>query len=79
MKTIERKLERSIPSTPEGVFDAWLNSEVPGNPWNAAEKFILDPKIDGCFYSCLEGTSHYGLSTVISSIRRWSRRLSSVS
>ena len=49
-KTIEIKLERIIPAALGEVFDAWLNPEIPGNPWNAAEKFILDPKVDGLFY-----------------------------
>jgi len=59
-KTIEFKFERTIPAPPDEVFDAWLNPKIPGNPWNAAEKFILDPKVDGLFYWTLKGTSHYG-------------------
>jgi uncharacterized protein YndB with AHSA1/START domain len=39
-KTIEIKVERTIPAPPCEVFDAWLNPKTPGNPWNAAEKFI---------------------------------------
>lgn len=62
-KTIEVKLERTIPAPPNEVFDAWLNPRIPGNPWNAAEKFILDPKVDGLFYWTLKGTSHYGRFT----------------
>jgi len=50
-KTLEFKFERTIPAPPGEVFDAWLNPKIPGNPWNAAEKFILDPKVDGLFYS----------------------------
>lgn len=41
----------------------WLNPKIPGNPWNAADKFILDPKVDGLFYWALKGTSHYGRFT----------------
>jgi uncharacterized protein YndB with AHSA1/START domain len=59
-KTLEFKFERMIPATADEVFDAWLNPEVPGNPWNAAEKFVPDPKVDGLFYWTLRGTSHYG-------------------
>jgi uncharacterized protein YndB with AHSA1/START domain len=62
-KTIEFKFERSIPAPPGEVFDAWLNPKIPGNPWNAAEKFILDAKVDGLFYWALKGTSHYGRFT----------------
>jgi uncharacterized protein YndB with AHSA1/START domain len=59
-KTIEFSFERTIPAPPDEVFDAWLNPKIPGNPWNAAEKFLLDPKVDGLFYWALKGTSHYG-------------------
>ncbi|HXW14694.1 MAG TPA: SRPBCC domain-containing protein [Terriglobia bacterium] len=59
-KTIEVTVERTIPAPVDEVFSAWLNPEVPGNPWNAAEKFILNPKVDGLFFWALRGTSHYG-------------------
>jgi uncharacterized protein YndB with AHSA1/START domain len=64
-KTIEFTFERTIPASPDEVFDAWLNPEIPGNPWNAADKFILDPKVDGLFYWTLKGTSHYGRFTEV--------------
>jgi uncharacterized protein YndB with AHSA1/START domain len=64
-KTIEFKFERTIPAPPGEVFDAWLDPKIPGNPWNAAEKFLLDPKVDGLFYWTLKGTSHYGRFTEI--------------
>jgi len=61
--TIEVKIERAISDPPDEVFDAWLNPAIPGNPWNAAEKFILDPKVDGLFYWHLRRMSHYGRFT----------------
>ena len=64
-KTIEIMVERTIPAPPGEVFDGWLNPKIAGNPWNAAEKFILDPKVDGLFYWTLKGTSHYGRFTEI--------------
>ena len=64
-KTIECKFERTIPAVPGEVYDAWLDPKTPGNPWNAAEKFVLDPKVDGLFYWTLKGTSHYGRFTEI--------------
>jgi len=64
-KALEFKLERTIPAPPEEVFDAWLNPAIPGNPWNAAEKFILDAKVDGLFYWTLKGTPHYGRFTEV--------------
>ena len=54
-KTIEIAVERAIRAPLGEVFDGWLNPKVPGNPWNAAEKFILDPKVDGLFYWALKG------------------------
>ena len=48
-KKIEVKVEREIPASPEEVFDAWFNYKIPGNPWNIADKFILDSKVDGLF------------------------------
>jgi uncharacterized protein YndB with AHSA1/START domain len=59
------KFERAIPAPPGEVFDGWLNPKIPGNPWNAAEKFILDPQVDGLFYWTLYGTSHYGRFTEV--------------
>lgn len=63
--TIEIKVERKIPAFPGEVFDGWLDPGISGNPWNAAEKFILDPKVDGLFYWLLRGTAHYGRFTEI--------------
>ena len=62
-KTIEIRVERTIPAPPDEVFDGWLDPKIPGNPWNAAEKLILDPKVDGLFYWLLKGTPHYGRFT----------------
>jgi len=62
--TIEFKFDRTIPAPPNEVFDAWLNPKIPGNPWNAAEKFMLDPEVDGLFFWAVRGTSHYGRFTV---------------
>ena len=61
--TIEFKFERTIPASPEEVFDAWLDPKIPGNPWHAAEKLLLNPKVDGFFYWALKGTAHYGRFT----------------
>ncbi len=64
-KTLEFKFERTIPAPPEEVWDAWLNPKIPGNPWNEAEEFILDAKVDGLFFWHLGGTSHYGRFTEV--------------
>jgi uncharacterized protein YndB with AHSA1/START domain len=62
-KTIEVKVERTIPAPLVEVFDAWLNPKVPGNPWNAADKLMLNPEVDGFFYWNVKGTPHYGRFT----------------
>lgn len=62
---LEFKFKRTIPAPPDEVFDAWLNPKIPGNPWNAAEEFVLNAKVDGLFYWKLKGTSHYGRFTKI--------------
>jgi uncharacterized protein YndB with AHSA1/START domain len=64
-KKIEFKIERIIPASPGEVFDGWLNPKIPGNPWNAADKLLLDPKVDGFFYWTVRGTPHYGRFTEI--------------
>ena len=62
-KTLEFKIERLIPASPEEVFDGWLNPKIPGNPWNVAESFVLDPKVNGLFFWTMKGTAHYGRFT----------------
>jgi len=62
-KTLELKIERTIPAPPGEVFDAWLNPKIPGNPWNMADKLLLNPKVDGFFYWLVKGTPHYGRFT----------------
>jgi uncharacterized protein YndB with AHSA1/START domain len=62
-KTIEVRIERSIATAPGEAFDAWLNPKIPGTPWNAADKLLLDPKVDGFFYWAIRGTPHYGRFT----------------
>jgi uncharacterized protein YndB with AHSA1/START domain len=64
-KTVEFKFERTIPASPGEVFDAWLNPKIPGNPWNAADKLLLNPKVDGFFYWTFKGTPHYGRFTEV--------------
>jgi uncharacterized protein YndB with AHSA1/START domain len=64
-KTIEVKVERTIPAPVAEVFDAWLNPKVPGNPWNMADKLLLNPEVDGFFYWAVKGTAHYGRFTEI--------------
>jgi len=64
-KTIEVRVERTIPASARAVFDGWLNPKVPGTPWNTADKLLFDPKVDGFFYWNHKGTPHYGRFTQI--------------
>ena len=64
-KTIEVKVERTIPAPLADVFDGWLNPKIPGNPWNLADKLILNPKVDGLFYWSTKKTPHYGRFTMV--------------
>ena len=64
-KTLEFKFERTIPAPTAEVFDGWLDPKVPGNPWNMAEKLLLNPQVDGFFYWLIKGNSHYGRFTEV--------------
>jgi uncharacterized protein YndB with AHSA1/START domain len=64
-KTVEIKVERTIPAPQGEVFDAWLDPKVPGTPWNMADKLILNPKVDGLFYWAVRGIAHYGRFTEV--------------
>ncbi|MBS1969389.1 MAG: SRPBCC domain-containing protein [Bdellovibrionales bacterium] len=57
---LDFKFERVIPASPEEVFDAWLNPETPGTPWNESDKLILNPQLDGLWYWNFKGKSLYG-------------------
>lgn len=65
VQTIAIKVERLIPAPCTEVFDAWLDPNVAGTTWHAADKFILDPQVDGLFYWRMKGTPHYGLFTTM--------------
>jgi uncharacterized protein YndB with AHSA1/START domain len=65
-KKIEFRFEKMLPAQPRAVFDAWLNPNVPGNPWHEADKLILSPKVEGFFYWLIRGTAHYGMFTEVS-------------
>ena len=40
-------------------------SQDPGTPWNAADKLLFNPEVDGIFYCAITGTPHYGRFTEI--------------
>lgn len=66
-KTLEFRFERTIPAPPAQVYDAWLNPQVPGTPWNEASKVILQPEVDGLFFWAFQanGMPHYGRFTEV--------------
>ena len=64
-KMIEVRVERIIPASAEAVFDGWLNPKIPGNPWNMADKLLLNPEVDGFFYWLTKTTPHYGRFTEV--------------
>ena len=64
MNTTEVTVVRTIPASPEKVFDVWINPKSPGGPWHGAERAILNPVVDGLFYLALKHENrtwpHYG-------------------
>ena len=50
MKLTEITVSRTLPASPEKVFDIWINPKSPGGPWFGAERCILNPVVDGLFY-----------------------------
>jgi uncharacterized protein YndB with AHSA1/START domain len=55
---------RTLPASPEQIFDVWMDPTSPGGPWFGAERVILNPDVDGLFYFGVrhEGRTwpHYG-------------------
>ena len=50
MKTYELTLNRTIPATPEEVFDAWLDPSIACNPWHGSKRIEWDPKEGNLWY-----------------------------
>lgn len=69
VKTFELTLNRTMPASPNEVFDAWLDPSHPATPFNGSEQLLLDPTVGGFFYfrHLMEGEQlpHYGRFTVI--------------
>jgi uncharacterized protein YndB with AHSA1/START domain len=64
MQTTEITVARTIPATPEEVYDVWIDPKSPGGPWYGAAKAIVNVALDGLFYLALnhEGKTwpHFG-------------------
>lgn len=69
-KTIDVKVERTLSTTPDKAYRAWLNPKVKGTHWNMSDKLILNAKVDGFFYWLVHGTPHYGRFTKLEKARR---------
>jgi uncharacterized protein YndB with AHSA1/START domain len=64
MKLTEVTVSRTIPASPESVFDVWMDPKSPGGPWFGGDRVIVNPVVDGLFYLAVkhEGRTwpHYG-------------------
>lgn len=74
MKKFDVKVSRTIPATPDQVYDVWLDSKSPGGPWFGNKRVILNPVVDGLFYHCVEHAgrewAHYGRFVALDKPRR---------
>ena len=59
-KTVDIKVERTIPAPPSEVFDAGLDPKVPGILWHEHDKLIFNPKVDGLLVLALFGAQARG-------------------
>ncbi len=49
-RTMELNFERTIPASPAEVYDAWLDTQHPGNPWYQSDKMDFKPKPGSLYY-----------------------------
>jgi uncharacterized protein YndB with AHSA1/START domain len=50
MKTYELTINRTIPASPEEVYDAWLDPALPSNPWHGSRKLEWQPREGNLWY-----------------------------
>ena len=74
MNLTEITVARLIPAPAAEVFDVWIDPHSPGGPWFGAARLIINPVVDGLFYSAVshEGKTwpHYGRFIAIERPRR---------
>jgi uncharacterized protein YndB with AHSA1/START domain len=74
MNLTEITVARLIPAPAAEVFDVWIDPHSPGGPWFGAARLIINPAVDGLFYSAIvhEGKTwaHYGRFIAIERARR---------
>lgn len=74
MYLTEITVARLIPAPAAEVFDVWIDPHSPGGPWFGAARLIINPVVDGLFYTAVshEGKTwpHYGRFISIERPRR---------
>ncbi len=64
MNLTDITVTRTIPASPEKIFDVWLDPKSPGGPWFGAKRAIVNAVVDGLFYHAVEHEGriwpHYG-------------------
>ncbi|HVT94858.1 MAG TPA: SRPBCC domain-containing protein [Bryobacteraceae bacterium] len=58
MNLTDITVSRTVPASPEAVFDVWLDPKSPGGPWFGAHRLILNAAVDGLFYSAIRHEGH---------------------
>jgi uncharacterized protein YndB with AHSA1/START domain len=60
-------VNRTIPASPEKIYDVWIDPKSPGGPWHGAERVIFNPVVDGLYYLAIKHEGrvwpHYGRFT----------------
>lgn len=50
LRTYELTLNRTIPASPEEVYDAWLDPSLPCNPWSGSKRLQWEPEVGNLWY-----------------------------
>jgi len=74
MNLTDITVTRTIPASPEKIFDVWLDPKSPGGPWFGTKRAILNAVVDGLFYHAVEHQGrvwpHYGRFTQLDRPRK---------
>ncbi len=64
MNLTDITVTRTIPARVEKIFDLWIDPKSPGGPWFGTVRVIMNPVVDGLFYSAVQNEGrtwpHYG-------------------
>jgi len=64
MNLTDITVTRTIPAPAEKIFDLWIDPKSPGGPWFGTARVIMNPVVDGLFYSAVQNEGrtwpHYG-------------------